>query len=273
MSRHAVVTGAASGIGLAIARRLLTDGWDVTLVDVRDGALAKAADILGHDHSTRVSAIVGDLADATFATEFVGNAWDIAPVDGLVNAAGIYPAIPFLDVDADAWNRVQAVNVVAPLLATQELARRAIATSTTPSVVNVASGAATRARPGTAHYSTSKAALVMLTKASAIELGPYGIRVNAVSPGFFAVDSEVNPVTAEYAELLSTTVLPGPAKTEYVADAVRFLLGEDARWVNGANVPVDGGSSAGTRSLPQHWDDRTHWQSGHFTTELSGIEQ
>lgn len=103
----------------------------------------------------------------------------------------------------------------------------------------------------------------MLTKASAIELGQHGIRVNAVSPGFFAVDSEVNPVTEEYAELLSTTILPGPAKADYVADAVQFLLGDDAKWISGANIPVDGGSSAGTRSLPQHWADETSWQTGH----------
>ncbi|WP_072803605.1 SDR family NAD(P)-dependent oxidoreductase [Rhodococcoides yunnanense] len=268
MTRHAVVTGAASGIGLAIAARLAADGWALTLVDVRESTLLGAAQQLAQTSAERVDTIVGDLGDAVFATEFIGRAWDLAPIDGLVNAAGIYPAIPFLDVDAAAWNRVQAVNVVAPLLATQELARRAIAASRTPSVVNIASGAATRARPGTAHYSTSKAALVMLTKASAIELGQHGIRVNAVSPGFFAVDSDVNPVTDEYAELLSTTVLPGPARTEYVADAVQFLLTDDARWISGANVPVDGGSSAGTRSLPQHWADSTEWQT---PTNTAGV--
>lgn len=259
---HAVVTGAASGLGAAITAELAEHGWDVTGVDLQADLLTTTLDEIADTWGVTTTAIAGDLANPDFATGFVTTAWNRRPVDGLVNAAGIYPAIPFLEINATRWNRVQAVNVVAPLLATQQLARLAIAAGTSPAIVNIASGAAKRARPGTAHYSTSKAALVMLTKASAIELAPAGIRVNAVAPGFFAVDSAVNPVTDEYLALLSQTVLPGPAQPRYIGSAVRFLLGPDAAWISGGTISVDGGSSAGTRSLPQHWAAPTELQTG-----------
>lgn len=260
--RHAVVTGAGNGIGAAIAAGLAAAGWDITGVDVRRDALESVLAAITAEYGVATRALVGDLGDADFATGFVTDAWSFAPVDGLVNAAGIYPAIPFLDVDATKWNRVQAVNVVAPLLATQQLARLAIEAGTTPAVVNVTSGAAKRARPGTAHYSTSKASLDMLTKASAIELGPHGIRVNAVAPGFFAVASEVNPISDEYAAFMAGNILPGTAEPRFVAGAVVFLLSEQAEWITGATVPVDGGTSVGTRNLPQHWPGESSWQAG-----------
>jgi NAD(P)-dependent dehydrogenase (short-subunit alcohol dehydrogenase family) len=265
-SRHAVVTGAANGIGFAIAEELALAGWDVTGVDMRRGPLEEKMSELADRTEVRTAALVGDLADEGFAEGFVQAAWEISPVDGLVNAAGIYPAIPFLELTAERWNRVQAVNVVAPLLATQALARLAVAAQRTPSIVNIASGAAQSARPGTTQYSTSKAALVMLTKGCAIELGPAGIRVNTVSPGFFSVDSEVNPISEDYRAVISRTILPGVAQPRYVAGAVKFLLGDDAHWITGANIPVDGGTSAGTRSLPQHWDAATAWQTRNTAT-------
>ena len=259
---HAVVTGAGNGLGAAIATELAAAGWDVTGVDVRREAVEAVLSEIADTYGVETHTIVGDLGEESFATDFITTAWAFAPVDGLVNAAGIYPAIPFLEVDATKWNRVQAINVVAPLLATQQLARLAIDAGTTPSIVNITSGAAKRARPGTAHYSTSKAALTMLTKASAIELGPAGIRVNAVAPGFFAVASEVNPISEEYAAFMAGNILPGSAKPHHVAGAVLFLLSEKAEWITGATVPVDGGTSVGTRSLPQHWSGESTWQAG-----------
>ncbi|GAB6899318.1 SDR family NAD(P)-dependent oxidoreductase [Kineosporia succinea] len=262
MSKHAVVTGAGNGLGAAVARGLGAAGYDVTGVDLRRPALEKVMDEIAGEHGVRTRSLVGDLADEAFATDLVTMAWAQAPVDGLVNAAGIYPAIPFLEIDAAAWNHVQAVNVVAPLLATQQLARLAVPAGHTPAVVNITSGAASRARPGTSHYSTSKAALVMLTKSSAIELGPAGIRVNAVAPGFFPVASEVNPISEEYAAIMAAAdVLPGGARSSDIAHAVEFLLSDKARWISGAVLPVDGATSVGTTKLPQHWAGTSDWQN------------
>jgi NAD(P)-dependent dehydrogenase (short-subunit alcohol dehydrogenase family) len=129
-------------------------------------------------------------------------------------------------------------------------------------VVNISSGAATRARPGAAHYATSKAALEMLTKACAVELGGLGIRVNAVSPGFVTVDSDANPVTEEYAAAVSVNPLGRRGEPREVADAVFWLAGPEAGWITGAILRVDGGSTAGAAGLPLHWAGGTAVQNG-----------
>jgi len=257
---HAVVTGAASGLGAAVVGDLVAHGWEVTGVDVQAQALDDVVD-RARAAGGSVHALVGDLGDPGVPGWLVARAWERRPVDALVNAAGIYPAVPFLELTADAWDRVQHVNVRAVLLATQELARRAVAAGAPAGVVNVSSGAARRARPGTAHYSTSKAALEALTRAAAVELGAHGIRVNAVAPGFVDVASAVNPVTPEYASAVRGGLLPGGPRAEHVAAAVRYLLSDDAAWVTGTTLAVDGGATAGTRALPQHWPARTAVQA------------
>jgi NAD(P)-dependent dehydrogenase (short-subunit alcohol dehydrogenase family) len=185
-------------------------------------------------------------------------------VDVLVNAAGIWPATPLLEMTAQIWDHVLAINTRAPMLATVALARRAVAAGRPASVVNIASGAAIRARPGAAHYSTSKAALEMLTRSCAIEFGSAGIRVNAVSPGFVAGSSQdVNPITEEYAAAVSGNALGRIGQPADVAAAVFFLASDAASWTTGAVLRVDGGSSAGNSVLPVHWSGTTEVQSPH----------
>ncbi|TCK62893.1 SDR family oxidoreductase [Curtobacterium sp. PhB136] len=248
MTRHVLVTGAASGIGLAVAQRFASLGDRLTLVDHRADALAAAAGSIG---PTPVGTVVADLRDPDAPTRAVSTAWEQAPVDVLVNAAGVYPATPFLELDAATWDSVQDVNVRAPLLATVALAQLATAAGRTPTVVNITSGAALRARPGAAPYSTSKAALEMVTRASALELGAAGIRVNAVSPGFVVVDSAVNRVSDEYAAAVSPNPLGRPGEPSDIAKAVVWLADpEQSGWVTGTVLRVDGGSSTGAHTLP-----------------------
>ncbi|MEU6723763.1 SDR family oxidoreductase [Nonomuraea wenchangensis] len=247
MSEHVLVTGAAGGIGAAICE-LYAGQARVTAADLRLEPLAELA------RRTGAAVLAADLADAGAAEALVGRAWEAyGPVDVVVNAAGIYPATPFLEMTAAQWDRVQHVNVRAPMLITAAFGRACAASGRTGSVVNIASGAALRARPGAAHYCTSKAALEMLTKAAAVELGPLGVRVNAVSPGFVTVDSAANPVTEEYAAAVSANPLGRRGLPPDVARAVRWLAGPEAEWVTGAVLRVDGGSAAGTTALPLHW--------------------
>lgn len=247
--RHVVVTGAAGGIGAQVARRFDAAGAMLTLVDVRSGALAGIAAELGG-----VKTLTADLRDPDALDQLVSDVWGVAPVDVWVNAAGIYPATPFLELDATTWDSVQDLNVRAPLLITVALARTAIAAGRKPVVINISSGAALRARPGAAPYSTSKSALEMATRASALELGAYGIRVNAVSPGFVEVHSGVNPVTDEYAAAVSANPLGRIGRPDDIAKAVCWLAGDEADWITGEVLRVDGGASTGALNLPLHWD-------------------
>ncbi|OZE03330.1 short-chain dehydrogenase [Rhodococcus sp. 05-2255-3B1] len=253
--RHVLVTGAANGIGRSIATRFARDGAFVTMVDRPTSALADAAADIGSETGTAHTRTIGvDLTDAAACTRTVDGVFTDRAIDVLVNCAGIYPATPFLDLDADTWDSVQALNVRAPMLTTVALARNAVAASTHASIVNISSGAALRARPGAAPYCSSKAALEMLTRASALELGPHGIRVNAVAPGFVAVASDVNPVSGRYADAVSRNPLGRSGTPEDIAHAVVWISGQHAEWITGEVLRVDGGASTGAVDLPLHWN-------------------
>ncbi len=267
-ARHVVVTGGASGIGKGTARRFASAGDIVTLVDFRADALATALAEVEAEGALRPGTIVSDLRDPHAAESVVADAWARAPIDVLVSAAGVYPATPFLELDAEIWDSVLDLNLRAPVLLTVALARRAIAEARKPVVVNIGSGAALRARPGAAPYSTSKAGLEMATRASALELGPHGIRVNAVSPGFVAVASEVNRVTEEYASAVSPNPLGRVGEPDDIARAVFWLASDDASWVTGTVLRVDGGSSTGALGLPLSWPS-----PGEDTTRITGAER
>ncbi|MEV4599633.1 SDR family oxidoreductase [Amycolatopsis sp. NPDC049253] len=260
--RTVLVTGAAGGIGAAIAARFAAADDRLAVSDLRPAELSTVAEKLRADHRVPVTELPGDLADAAYAEALVDAA---GAVDVLVNAAGIYPATRLLDMTAQRWDRVQDVNVRAAVLTTVAFGRKHVAAGTTGTVVNISSGAATRARPGAAHYATSKAALEMATKACAVELGPHGIRVNAVSPGFVTVDSEANPVTEAYAAAVSVNPLGRRGAPGEIADAVFWLAGPEAGWITGTVLRVDGGSTAGAAGLPLHWSGETTVQTGGIT--------
>ncbi|MEV7422391.1 SDR family oxidoreductase [Streptomyces sp. NPDC091212] len=248
---HVLVTGAAGGIGRAIAEEFAArdgDGLVLTLAD-RDGpALEETAGRLGAASRTV------DLTGPQAPGELIRWAWETrGPVDVLVNAAGVYPSLDMAEVRAEEWDRLFAVNVRAPVLATAAYARLAAEHGTAGSVVHISSGSALRARPGGGPYAASKAALEMATRAAALELGPHGIRVNAVSPGFVPVDSDCNPVAPGYAAAIGANPLGRPGTPRDIARAVHWIAGPDASWITGEILRVDGGSSTGALHLPRIW--------------------
>lgn len=251
--RHVLVTGAGSGIGLEIARSFARLGDALTLVDLHAAPLEEAAAAAHEAGAASATTIAADLRGSDAAEAVVAEAWATAPVDVLVSSAGVYPATPFLELDATTWDLVLDINTRAPVLLAVALARRAIEAGRPASVVSISSGAALRARPGAAPYSTSKAALEAATRAAALELGPHGIRVNAVSPGFVEVGSAVNPVTDEYAAAVGDTPLGRRGRPDDIARAVVWIAGDEAAWITGEVLRVDGGSSTGAWHLPQHW--------------------
>lgn len=252
---HVVVTGGAGGIGAGIARVFARSGAAVTLLDYREDALRDVRDeIAVSTPGAVVDWIVADLSSPTDPGIGVKTAWErTGPVDVLVNSAGIYPSTPLLEVTADIWDAIQDVNVRAAVLTTVAFGERVTAAGRAGNIVNITSGAALRARTAAAPYSTSKAALEMFTKASALELGPLGIRVNAVSPGFVAVQSPVNPYEEDYRAAADRNPLGRDGRPEDIGEAVRWVTSEKAGWVTGTVIRVDGGSSTGNTGLPRSW--------------------
>ncbi|MDX2702005.1 SDR family NAD(P)-dependent oxidoreductase [Streptomyces sp. PA03-6a] len=249
---HAVITGAAGGIGRAVARRFAQGGFRLTLADLPGDALEDTAAALG------AHPVPGDLTEPDTAGALVEGARAAGgPIAVLVNAAGVYPSLDMADVTARTWDRLFDLNLRAPVLATAAYARQARQDGAGGCVVNISSGSALRSRLGGGPYATSKAALEMATRAAALELGAEGIRVNAVSPGFVPVGSSINPVSAEYAAAISVNPLGRAGTPSDIAEAVYWLSTPEASWITGEVLRVDGGSSAGTLHLPRIQEGHT----------------
>ncbi len=242
-ARRALVTGGTGGIGGAVAGALTAAGATVAIADLRqpparpDGTVFVPLDV-------RQAGAVPAAFDAAEAA--LGG-----PIDILVNAAGIYPCDPILEMTEAAWDRVLDVNLKGMFLVSQECCRRLVARGLPGAIVNITSGAAERARIGAAHYCTSKAGAEMLTRAFALEFAAHGIRVNAVAPGYVEVNSEVNPLSVAYVEAITQGIPLGRAGTpDDIARVVVFLCSRETEWVTGASWRADGGSRAGTLGLP-----------------------
>lgn len=250
LGKVAVVTGAARGIGSAIARALGKEGAALVLADLDHEALRNVAEDLAKARvrvvwthcDVRRRADVERLADVAYR--------ELQRVDFLVNNAGLYPVTPFFSLTEDEWDLVVDTNLKGPFLCTQAIARRMVEQRVAGRVVNISSTASQVARPGIAHYGSSKAALNQLTRILAIELAPYGIAVNAVSPGVIATERVLAGASgahgaAEHRAKLGRTPLRRAGTPEEVAAAVLFLLSDEASYCTGAVLFADGGYSLG----------------------------
>ena len=241
-----LVTGAGRGLGRAIAAALHESRYKVAVTDVDEGAAVSVARSLSAERSTARAYRLDVSSAQQVADVFASVASDLGVPDALVNNAGVYPNHSILDMPEAAWDRVLDINLKGPFLCSQAFARMRLA-PTGGVIVNVASTAAFSARVGAAHYSASKAGLVMLTKSLAQEFGPYGIRVNAVAPGLVEVDE--GHVSADYKEMFLKMIPRGRiGRPEDVAATVGFLLTDASNYINGECIVVDGGFLTG-RSL------------------------
>lgn len=237
----AVVTGAARGIGLAIAKKFLAEGYCVALLDIDGSELAKADATLGDD----TLAIVCDVADPeqirASVDEVVAR---FGRIDALVNNAGIAVFKPLLQTTFEEWERVLAVNLTGPFLLTQACAPVMLRTFG-GCIVNIGSISGLRASTLRVAYGTSKAALAHLTRQQAAELGTLGIRVNLIAPG--PVDTAMaklvhtQDIRADYHDAIP---LNRYGLEEEIAAAVWFLCSDAASYVNGQCLAVDGGFDA-----------------------------
>lgn len=259
--RTTVVTGARGRIGAAIVDALLEYGSSVVALDVAEDAVQaatpdKAAALQTHlgerPKLVRARCDVSDQASVQAAIAEVET--QVGPVDGLVNAHGIFPNLSLLEMDVDEWDSVFAVNTRGCMLMMQTLMKGWVERGQVGSIVNITSCAATSPRAGGSHYSGSKAALNQLTLVAAIEGGPYGIRANAVAPGLVldeVVDKDSERGLHPYYKLsLDGTPLGRTGAPRDIAEAVAFLLSDASSWTTGAIVEVSGGSHAGRTQMP-----------------------
>jgi glucose 1-dehydrogenase/3-oxoacyl-[acyl-carrier protein] reductase len=237
----AIVTGASQGIGASIARRFAEAGAAVVVhyrrkaheaSEVAASISAAGGDAIAVQADLRDAAAVRDVVDQAVAR--------FGRLDALVNNAGTFPNRTLLDMTQHEWRNLYESVVDTTMLCTQAAAQQ-MKSSGGGAIVNIGSIAAVHPAPDHSHYNSAKAAVVMFTKSAALELGRYGIRVNAVSPGLIARPGIEEQWPEGVARWQAKALLGRLGQPEDVADACLFLASPAARWITGQNLIVDGG--------------------------------
>ncbi|MGH2617055.1 MAG: 3-oxoacyl-[acyl-carrier-protein] reductase [Thermomicrobiales bacterium] len=237
----AVITGGTRGIGLAVAKRLTADGYDVLLTYKGDADAAEAATDELTGSGRRIEAIAADISTADGAGAAIEAAMQrLGSLDVLVNNAGITRDTLLMRMNEDDWDDVLTTNLKGAFL-TSKAAIRPMLRQRSGRIVNISSVVGQVGNAGQANYAAAKAGLIGFTKSLAKEVGSRGITVNAIAPGFIATRmTDGLPVEAK-ATILERTPLGRFGSPEDVAGAVAFLVGPDASFITGHTLTVDGG--------------------------------
>jgi NAD(P)-dependent dehydrogenase (short-subunit alcohol dehydrogenase family) len=242
-----LVTGAQQGIGRAIALRCAAAGADVAVNWLDDEGAARniAGDIRAAGRRTlAVRADVGRLSEIEAMVAAVEEG--LGPVDVLVNNAGVFPRVPFLELGESDWDFVLDVNLKGTCFCAQAVAKRMVAAGRRGAIINLTSGAAYRGSPRGAHYCASKGGVVSLTRQMALELAPYRIRVNAIAPGLTdTAQPRYGSSEAEIAAMAQTIPLGRIAQPDDIARTAVFLASDEAGFTTGQILHVNGGGYLG----------------------------
>lgn len=240
--KKALITGAGQGIGKAIADTLAAQGCDVAVVDLNAERAKTTAGEIAHSGRKSIG-IAGDVSSAgdvkRMFTEAVA---ELGKLDIVVNNAGIILKCPFWEIAEEAWDKIMAVNLKGVFLCCQEAAGY-MRPQKGGKIINIASIAGKRGGGllGNTAYAASKAGVLGLTKGLARELGPYGVNVNAITPGYTDTEMTQDMSPDRKAMILGSIPLGRPGKVQDVANAVLFLASPLSDFISGEMMDVDGG--------------------------------
>jgi NAD(P)-dependent dehydrogenase (short-subunit alcohol dehydrogenase family) len=239
-----LVTGGQQGIGQAMARAFAASGADVAInwLDDEEAAQRVAEEIRGRGRrALPVRADVGRVGEVEAMVAAVAEAF--GAIDVLVNNAGVFPRVPFLEMTERDWDHVLDINLKGACFCAQAVAKRMVAAGRAGAIVNLSSGAAFRGSPRGVHYCASKGGVVAMTRQMALELAPYRIRVNAIAPGLTdTAQPRYGMSEAEIAAAARLIPLGDIAMPEDIARTAVFLASDEARVVTGQTWHVNGGS-------------------------------
>jgi NAD(P)-dependent dehydrogenase (short-subunit alcohol dehydrogenase family) len=247
--KRVLVSGGSSGIGKATAQRFLEEGARVFLCGLDPDEVDAAVAGLGAFGT--VAGIPADVSRDDDVTRLVASACEaLGGIDVLINNAGIAWREPFLRITASHWDRMMAVNLRGMFLVAQAVARVLVDQGGGGVIVNMSSTNGLGGEADYAHYNATKGGVLLLTKTMAVELGPHGIRVNALCPGY--IETPLNAAISadlggkEFADAYATGSIPlgRPGRSSEVAAVYAFLASDDASFITGAEIVIDGGQLA-----------------------------
>ncbi len=247
-NRHVLITGAARGIGLEIARHFAREGAILSLLDNNQQNLDKAVEELQQTAAV-VHAYNSDVSNLEQVRSAVVKAEGIQPIDVLINNAGIANETPFLEIEESEWKGIIEINLTGMFFVAQTVCR-VMAKRQKGVVVNMASKNGLDGEFGYAHYNSSKGGVIMLTKTMAIELAHLGIRVNAVCPGYIETPMSKKIDPPEFVEEFVKQYIPlnRPGKPEEIAPVFLFLASDESSFMTGQIIIADGGQLAGQKA-------------------------
>lgn len=247
-----VVTGSSGGFGLATAEAFLDSGASVMLNGTNAPKLDSALESL-RARFEPVVACLADISTSDGVDELIAATEEtFSSIDILVNNAGTAQNTAFLELTESQWDGLFDVNLRGAFLLSQKFAKRVIAAGRAGKIVNILSGNYLWTRPGASHYATSKAALEMLTRSMALELGPHGVNVNGVAPGLMdlAERGGRGPAPSFVERYVKDIPIGRVGRVEDVTGAVLFMASSAADFITGSTILVDGGYATGRADLP-----------------------
>ncbi|TAH00633.1 MAG: SDR family oxidoreductase [Sphingobacteriales bacterium] len=247
LEKNVVITGGARGIGFEIAKQFGLEGAIVSILDFNADSLKEANQKL-IDLGIKTFGYFIDISNRVEVFDLIANIDAQIPIDVLINNAGIAFETPFLNIEEKEWKAIIDINLTGMFNVGQAVCKL-MAERKSGVVVNMASKNGLDGEAGYAHYNSSKGGVIMLTKSMAIEMAPYGVRVNAVCPGYIQTPMSMEIDSPEFTQKFVDRYIPlnRPGKVEEIAPIFLFLASQESSFITGQTIVADGGQLAGQK--------------------------